>query len=254
MGKRGVKPTYVSFVCKECGKEFVKSKAQLNSYKNRTPITCSNECRIAFVGKRQKANRQGIESTCLVCGTVFYRGPANIKLAKPKFCSRACMDKFRTGRGNPFWNRKHSDETRKKISAARKGKCLGNKNALGYKHIDEAKKRIGEASKLLWESQRDMMLESRLNGKDHPLHKLPHERRYRKNFTPRQRKEWKADKCAFCGITRDLELDHIIPIFNGGKNVRENCQTLCRGCNLWKTHNIDVPAYYAALAIQGDPS
>jgi len=43
-----------------------------------------------------------------------------------------------------------------------------------------------------------------------------------------------------------LELDHIVPLWNGGRNVRDNAQTLCRTCHQWKTSHIDVPAFHAA--------
>lgn len=252
--KTGPKPTYVSFVCKECGKQFSMTKSKLSTYKNRTPKTCSNECRKKFVAKQKRANRKGSEFKCRVCGKTFYRGPSNVNSSNPICCSRGCLAKCYSGKNNPFWNKRHTEETKKKISQSRKGKGKGNKNALGYKHLEEAKKRISKTSKTLWKNQREMMLDSRLRGKDSPLHKLPHERRHRKNFTNYQRKNWSGIQCAYCGSKKHLELDHIVPIFNGGTNIRENCQTLCRGCNLWKTHKVDIPVYYAALAIQGDPN
>lgn len=37
--------------------------------------------------------------------------------------------------------------------------------------------------------------------------------------------------CTYCGKTRDLQPDHILPWSKGGLTVIENLQTLCRWCN-----------------------
>lgn len=41
--------------------------------------------------------------------------------------------------------------------------------------------------------------------------------------------------CVICGSTRNLELDHIIPISLGGENSIENGQTLCHKCHRAKS-------------------
>lgn len=44
-------------------------------------------------------------------------------------------------------------------------------------------------------------------------------------------------KCAICGKEFDYGVmhgDHIIPWSKGGKTIEENCQMLCRDCNLVK--------------------
>lgn len=189
---------------------------------------------------------------CISCGKEFYRQAWRIRKRQTEYCSNACVGNSHIGRHNPFWGKVHSDETKRKISESRKGKAIGNKNALGYHHTEEARKRIADASRELWRLNRDKMLEVLPRGENHVFHKPPELRRHRKQFTPRQRKEWASSVCAFCGITENLELDHIIPIFDGGTNHHQNSQTLCRGCNLFKTWFIDLPRYYARLAIQGD--
>ena len=39
------------------------------------------------------------------------------------------------------------------------------------------------------------------------------------------------NKCAQCGSSEKLEIDHIIPIARGGSNETTNLQILCRKCN-----------------------
>jgi hypothetical protein len=38
-------------------------------------------------------------------------------------------------------------------------------------------------------------------------------------------------RCAFCGSTEDLTIDHIYPRILGGGHGEDNLQTLCRSCN-----------------------
>lgn len=43
-----------------------------------------------------------------------------------------------------------------------------------------------------------------------------------------------AGKCAACGATDNLVIDHIVPIKRGGGHGVENLQALCRSCNIKK--------------------
>lgn len=50
-------------------------------------------------------------------------------------------------------------------------------------------------------------------------------------------------KCVNCGVSGDfnaLEVDHIIPIIDGGTNEEDNLQTLCYKCNMDKFHKKKV--------------
>lgn len=42
-------------------------------------------------------------------------------------------------------------------------------------------------------------------------------------------------KCAYCGSTENLEIDHIKPVAKGGTNNFENLQILCKQCNCRKS-------------------
>jgi 5-methylcytosine-specific restriction endonuclease McrA len=37
--------------------------------------------------------------------------------------------------------------------------------------------------------------------------------------------------CTYCGDKDDLDIDHVLPSSQGGKNTWENCVTSCRTCN-----------------------
>jgi len=57
--------------------------------------------------------------------------------------------------------------------------------------------------------------------------------------------KWKIFKrdnftCQNCGSQEFLELDHIIPISKGGKEKKENYQTLCKKCNVRKKDNLNA--------------
>jgi 5-methylcytosine-specific restriction endonuclease McrA len=45
----------------------------------------------------------------------------------------------------------------------------------------------------------------------------------------------KGYKCARCGATTDLDIDHIMPRSAGGSSRLENLQFLCRSCHVKKT-------------------
>lgn len=204
--------------------------------------------------RNQMKHEPGQTFKCESCGSEFFRQAWRIRKGQIRFCSNACVGVHNAGENNPFWGRQHSDATKRKVSESRKGKALGNQNATGYRHTEEAKKRIAEASRELWRLHRDKMLEVLPRGEASIYHKPPELRRHRKQFTPRQRREWAGVMCAYCGTTENLELDHIIPIFDGGTNHVENSQTLCRGCNLFKSWFVDLPRYNARLAIKRDTS
>ncbi|OIP41790.1 MAG: hypothetical protein AUK47_05805 [Deltaproteobacteria bacterium CG2_30_63_29] len=50
----------------------------------------------------------------------------------------------------------------------------------------------------------------------------------------RQVKERDRGVCLACGVSRLLQVDHVISRYMGGTNVLDNLQTLCRTCNLAK--------------------
>lgn len=47
--------------------------------------------------------------------------------------------------------------------------------------------------------------------------------------------EMKMKKCAYCGDTKNLTLDHKHPIILGGTDDKKNLQCLCKRCNQMKS-------------------
>lgn len=131
----------------------------------------------------------------------------------------------------------------KKQRALNPPKGTGPKKGI-FKQSPEAKLKMSEAMRRRWAETRDLMLAARAHLK---LRKPKEELRYRRNFTPLQRREWKDAQCAWCRSSEKLILDHIIPVMCGGDNLRNNAQTLCQPCNIWKMVYVDRPLYLAGL-------
>lgn len=197
--------------------------------------------------------RNGQFFNCPYCGDEFYRRASFIARGITKTCGkRECISKSMQKAGNPFWGKSHSDEVRIALSEARtatppkKEWKFGRGRQPGSKDGPEARARKAERMRKRWSENRDVML-AYVQAAPKPRE----EQRYRRNFTPWQRLNWKADKCAWCSSTEDLILDHVIPVMDDGFNVKENSQTLCQPCNMWKSIYVDRPSHLARLALQG---
>jgi len=154
-----------------------------------------------------------------------------------------------SGANNPFWGKNHTKETLDKIEATKRAQPPQRKGGppKGYRHTPEAREKIKEALRIRWRDNRDKMLAQLPRGEDHHFRKTNYQSRYRVNFNSVQRREWLAKICFYCEATDDLVLDHIIPAMSGGKNVRNNSQTLCGKCNRWKMWFVDKPYHIATL-------
>lgn len=187
---------------------------------------------------------------CIICGKKFYRKASLVKRGVTKTCGdRECLSLSMQRENNPFWGKNHSEQVRAALSAQNTAIPLGKKRSgppKGYKHTTEARAKMSAALKKRWAENRDAML-----AKTQKPPRPREEQRYRKDFTPWQKANWKADHCAWCNSTENLTLDHIIAVMSGGINIKENSQTLCQPCNIWKSINVDRPYHLARLSLQG---
>lgn len=158
-----------------------------------------------MVAYQRSRPRIMVDCLCRACGSSFKRWPSELKYGKGKHCSRACADADRKGSSNPFFGRSHSEASKDLISKSRTGKHGGpsNHNWCGGVTLQTG----------------------------------------REFFTPAVRRKWLAEACARCGTAQRLELDHILPVFAGGKSVRSNIQTLCAPCNKRKFQHEDRQKY-----------
>ena len=59
----------------------------------------------------------------------------------------------------------------------------------------------------------------------------------RQGFTVNaSRRIWDRDgwQCVTCGTSKDLTVDHVVPVSKGGSDEDDNLQTMCRSCNARK--------------------
>lgn len=196
-------------------------------------------------------HKTGTTVPCRYCGTLYYKKPSDDKFQKRATCgSSECRSTHRMGENNPFWGKTHSPETMERLKAARRVQ-VNRHNSKGYRHTPEAREKMSAALKARWAEKRESMMEKLPRGEDHHWKKEAEYIRHRQHFSAVQRKEWKSSSCVWCDAVDELVLDHIMPVVAGGKNVRENCQTLCRTCNLWKMWYVDRPLTIAMKATSG---
>lgn len=184
--------------------------------------------------------KNGATFKCVICGSEFYRKRSFIERGITNTCGKSeCKSKFFSGPNNPAWGRIPTEENRQAVSNSNKRRSGPPK---GWKPTPEHRAAVSAALKDMWLNHRDKMIAAITKPKTMA------DPRHRREFTPYQKSVWKADFCAWCGTTDGLELDHIIPIVVGGLNIKENSQTLCRKCNLWKMAYVDRPMRIAMLA------
>lgn len=192
------------------------------------------------------AKKTGEMIPCCVCGTLHYRS-ANYLLREHKRMTcgnRECVSRSMMGEGNPFYGRAHDQGTIDKIRASKRARPGRKGGKKGYRHTPEARAAMSAALKRRWAENRDKMLAQYAHLRKEKARELL---RYRRNFTPAQRRDWKDAACAWCGCTDRLILDHIIPAMCGGTNERKNAQTLCQPCNVWKMWHVDRRLFLAGL-------
>jgi len=125
---------------------------------------------------------------------------------------------------------KMSDAYKIKISIGRKGKCLGNKNSLGFKHSLETRKKLS----LLRINNKNAKGSKRIEEQKQKLREL---------FSGDKNPRWKG------GISKDRRTGHRYSKYRSDVFTRDNwtCQTCgIRGCYL-EVHHIKEWCNYSKL-------
>jgi hypothetical protein len=184
--------------------------------------------------------RKKVSSICQFCKLNFFVLPSELKRGKGKFCSRKCYYNSIKGRlvvqiGTKPWNKGktniYSEETLKKMGIIHKGKpsCM-----FGRKHSFESKKKMSLAKLSISENEWKGFVES-VNKRERI--------RFRNEV---QRQVFKRDDytCQICGQHGGhLQVDHIQP-WAEYIELRfdiENCRTLCMACHYKVTFGRELP-------------
>jgi 5-methylcytosine-specific restriction endonuclease McrA len=162
--------------------------------------------------------KESIKKVCLKCKKIFFVKPSLIRV---RYCSYHCARSMHSN----FTGKKHSEESRKKMSESHIGLIAGEKHYLWIKDRTKAMERHRLRGTIEWKIWRGEIFE-------------------RDNYTCRE--------CGISGVY--LEPHHIIPIRSDKENIFniKNGITLCRQCHiktLWKESNF-AEQYTALVAAQ----
>lgn len=230
----------IAATCQNCGEVFTRPPAFFRHAEKRGTVIkfCSRACTDAarsagIIGAKK---RRGVHLKCEVCDGDFYRPQSMVAAGKCRFCSEGCrqtaFQRKLIDRTGPRPERLQGAE----IACVICGKARYRKRSMIDRNIDKTCGEpvcVGAYSRSLWG----------LPPRDPETARKPrHQRKQRRtNFTAKQRREWLGDRCARCGVTENLTLDHVIPVCAGGQSVEGNAQTLCGPCNNWKMKHVDRP-------------
>lgn len=218
----------------------------------RTPKKCLN-CGAQVKGKQAKAfcsnacvgeartkgligakKRRGETLTCEVCDTEFYRKPYHLKKGRRRFCSEACRLRAHQLRMVDRTQLRPKRLRGKTIACMFCGSTIYRKKSMLERNIGKtcgSVECVSAYGRSLWG----------LAPREELLTRPKRKYRAGANFNAQKLRDWLDDKCARCGTTENLTLDHILPVCCGGLPMRENAQTLCGPCNNWKAKHIDRP-------------
>lgn len=116
----------VKVTCEHCDKEVERYPSQILG-----SIFCTRACRSDHF---KKNNTLAFE--CHFCGKEKRVSKSAFNREGNNFCSRKCKDMWQKdglkGSANPFYNKKHSEETRRKVSESKKSMNLTGERAANY--------------------------------------------------------------------------------------------------------------------------
>lgn len=102
------------FVCKKCGKHFIRTKKEISKNKGKIPVFCSQECQ-----KRYYQDECYVTVICENCGKEkrISKGDFNKSKSKKFFCDRSCAasysNKTRTINNGIIWKYDNNGKSKK---------------------------------------------------------------------------------------------------------------------------------------------
>lgn len=233
--KRGSRPrTGDTVPCDECGAPHYRKKSLLEKAPT-GPFYCSRAC--------QHAESARVDLVCETCSKGYNRFRSQGARGRRTFCSRSCQAAFGISSVSCCWpgcaqmipcrmtrgsGRNGADEY--KINLVKKGRYA--KYPFCQSHAATVRKYLGESSRFT--VGRSQMLAD--PAREYGVRALS------SRFTRMVLFE-KADcKCQICSEPLDWnappkvwQIDHIVPVFRGGKTRLSNLQILCAVCHDVKT-------------------
>lgn len=223
--------------CIQCGKEFVKRRGS-NSTEG-TNSFCSRKCWGAWRTDHKKTEGQSMckvyFKACVTCGGLF-----TSKKNNRKYCSSKCSSRFHWGKNKKDRLKKIRDKYREENSIQK---------------IDRVCLWCGNHFKTYYQNKRFCSLSC---GKRYRKRHFGNHRRRARSYDVEyepidvffifDRDGW---RCQMCGkktpknkrgtnCSNAPELDHIVPMSNGGSHLYSNVQCVCRACNIRKGSSYGV--------------
>ena len=105
------------FICRQCGEDFVRYRKR-NGFCSRScasKMYVSNGVYDSWISRRHP--KRGIHLSCVICGERFYAQPheaSDKKICGGRACRKQYMSNMFSGRGNPFYGKKHSQGSMQK--------------------------------------------------------------------------------------------------------------------------------------------
>lgn len=260
IGKTPPNKNHFTRNCLICGKEF------LVTHTNRKHKYCSRECGFK---RPQNIAKKGNYKPCKTCNKEFYVTPSQENRAK--YCSTDCMYKDLSVRFNgrkhteetkqKLTGLKHSEETRKKQSLAKKGKPNWRKGKLtitikqcpvcNIKFASDFKNRHKYCSQKCKETGSAKESKTRLkSGKENPNYIdgksifYPKEFRKMKKFIKEIYKE-----CSLCFKEKPLAIHHID--YDKNNNDIKNLIPLCHSCHSKTNHKRNECQEFLEVGVEG---
>ena len=198
---------------------------------------CSSKCKHEYRTKKVNERRDGRKSNCHVCGAVFYPRNFQIKVGQGKYCSHKCFYKVIVS----SWTTPQAVAKRVKSKklAAEEGRFVyktgasnhawkGGKEASAKRRRESRKNQI--YTRMWRKNNPDKVREQKGRRKGKCLGRLP-------RGTIVKLRELQKNRCAICSVVLPISyhVDHIIPLFLGGKHEPFNVQLTCGPCNVRKS-------------------